>query len=106
MDIFKLYIDRGKGKVSIDTDEENLPFYQWLQGEVESLSEVEFWHYMAALNINGFNEEQKASIERRRAINKNLIPENFGYLFLVGLDFILQGNYDKIQKLGYSLKIR
>lgn len=95
MDITKFKTTKG---VSIASSPLLSPAIQWMQREVENLSDDEFWAWAVTLYNKGFSEQQERSIEKRRQINKNLIPEDFGYIVKMTLEDIFMDNIEELEK--------
>lgn len=83
LNVFKL----GNGEPMAASPTLGLPI-QWMQKEVENMTEDEFWPWIVDLNNNGYTEEQKKSLEARSKINKHLVPKDFDIKLTICLSMI------------------
>lgn len=80
---------------------------QWLEKEVENIkTEDEFWGVILGLHQDGLNENQKASVQKRKEVNEHLIPADFQFQLNLVLDQIIQNNYEEIKKRGLTVKVK
>lgn len=75
----------------------------WLEPFIEDMDMTTFVHFIAGIKLHGLSEEMKKSIQDRRKKYPNVMPLDFGVLFNITLDCIIENNLDEFLALGYKL---
>lgn len=97
LSVFKL----GNGEPMANSPSIGLPIL-WMEEEVKNKTEDEFWEWIVDLNNNWYNENHLKSIEKRRELNKNIIPADFDIQLLICLSMIFLQSQDEWTKRGLN----